>query len=114
MVTLTMDSGKMISKLVMDNITMGMVENMKATGMTMSIMVRVKKRGQIKVATKETICMVRKKDLESSYGVTGQLTRDSFPIMTSMAQVCTHGLMEESTQGSGNTTRWMVKEYSRF
>jgi len=108
----TTETGRMIRPMDMANITTLMELDTKVIGMKISNMVRVKKFGQIMLAMKASIKMVRNTEEVSSYGPMDQLTLVISSKITFTAWVFTRGQTEENTMDNGRITRWMVKECS--
>ena len=79
------ESGKMIRLMVKESTIIPMELNMRAIGEKINNMVMVLKHGQMERATKGSIKMERKMDMESFCGLMVQLIKDNSLIIISSA-----------------------------
>ena len=101
--------GRTIKLMDMDSTHILMEHNMKATGLMINNMDKVKNTGQMVLNMKEHINMVKKMDTVNSFGLINHLIVVLLSIITSMVMENIDGLIIENTLETGLTIKCMVQ-----
>ena len=97
-----MDIGRRTRRMGLDNILTQMGPSMKVIGKTINSTVKEKKIGLMELSIQENISLVRKMDMENFFGLISQVTVEIFQIIIYMGKGNIDGLMVESIMGIGN------------
>ena len=108
----TMGIGRMTKPMDSDNTLILMVHSMKAIGLMINNMVKVKNNGLMVLNTKVNTNLERKTDLVSSAGLINQVIVEILLTTIFMEMEHIHGLTVEFSTAHGLTIKCMETEYS--